>query len=149
MAKKDNNLSLRLKLIVDALPLKPGLRILEIGCGSGAAAREIVDRIAFGYVLGIDRSSTAISQAIKTSQAQIKSGILNFRQMAAESFALENGEELFDFAFAIRVGALDGRHPESGQLALPNIARALKYNGKLYIDGGNPLQEIPLDDYRQ
>jgi ubiquinone/menaquinone biosynthesis C-methylase UbiE len=32
-------LSARLKTIVEALPLKPALRVLEIGCGPGAAAR--------------------------------------------------------------------------------------------------------------
>src|SRR5687768_4688588 len=143
----DNRLSLRLKLIVDALPLKPGLRILEIGCGSGAAAREIASRIGVGYVLGIDRSSTAISQAVKTSQGQIRAKRLEFRCTPVEHFSLAEGEELYDFAFAIRVGALDGRHPKLGQLAFPNIARALKDKGKLYIDGGNPLQEISLDKY--
>ena len=57
-------LSARLKAIVDALPLKPGLRVLEIGCGPGAAAREVAARIGSGYVLGIDRSPRAIAQAV-------------------------------------------------------------------------------------
>ncbi|MTI89705.1 MAG: SAM-dependent methyltransferase, partial [Balneolaceae bacterium] len=34
-------LSQRLSAIVEALPLKPGLRVLEIGCGPGAAARAV------------------------------------------------------------------------------------------------------------
>jgi len=34
-------LSARLKGVVDALPLRPGLRVLEIGGAPGAAAREV------------------------------------------------------------------------------------------------------------
>jgi cyclopropane fatty-acyl-phospholipid synthase-like methyltransferase len=53
-------LSARLAAIVDALPLRSGLRVLEIGCGPGAAAREIAHRIGDGHVLAIDRSAKAM-----------------------------------------------------------------------------------------
>jgi protein-L-isoaspartate O-methyltransferase len=39
------DLSPRLAAIVEALPLRPGLRVLEIGCGPGAAARAVARRI--------------------------------------------------------------------------------------------------------
>jgi len=52
-------------------------------------------------------------------------------------------------AFAVRVGALDGRHAKAGQLALSRIAKALTKTGKLFIDGGDPLTEVLLDEYRQ
>jgi ubiquinone/menaquinone biosynthesis C-methylase UbiE len=141
-------LSPRLKAIVEALPLNAGVRVLEIGCGPGAAARTVANRIGDGYILAIDRSSIAIQQAIKSSQEEIASGRLNFRQVAVEELELAAGEQLYDIAFAIRVGALDGRHPETEQVALARIAKALTKNGKLFIDGGNPLREIPLDRYR-
>lgn len=137
-------LSPRLLEIVHALPLKKGIRILEIGCGPGAAAREIVNRIESGYVLGIDRSAKAIEQAIKNSQAEIKKGKLAFRQVSAEKLELAEGEPLFDFAFAIRVGALDGRHPEIEKAVIQKIKQTLKKNGKLFIDGGNLLKEVKL-----
>ena len=54
-------LSPRLQMIVDALPLLPGMRVLEIGCGPGAAARAVAGRVEF--VLGIDRSAKAIRLA--------------------------------------------------------------------------------------
>ncbi len=47
-------LSGRLMEIVEALPLKPGMRILEIGCGPGAMAREMAARVGNGHVLAID-----------------------------------------------------------------------------------------------
>jgi hypothetical protein len=39
-------LSGRLQAIVDALPLQPDSRVLEIGCGSGAAARAVAARLS-------------------------------------------------------------------------------------------------------
>jgi len=55
---------------------------------------------------------------------------------------------VFDIAVAVRVGALDGRHPEIEKQALINIAQALTDKGRLFIDGGNPLKEIRLDEFR-
>ena len=140
-----SKLSARLQEIVEALPLKEGLRVLEIGCGSGVAAREVAKRVTGGKVLGIDRSSKAISQAKETSTAEIASGILAFHIGPIENFELPEKEEKYDLAFAVRVGALDGRHPEIEQLAIKQIRKALKKNGKLYIDGGNPLKLLPLE----
>lgn len=137
-------ISKRLSDIVDALPLKKGMRVLEIGCGPGVAAREIVQRFDNIYVLGIDRSATAIRQANKSGREEIKQGMLEFRKAAIEIFELEDDDQKFDIAFAVRVGVLDGRHPEQEAQAILQITRALKKNGKLFIDGGNPLKEVTL-----
>ena len=142
-------ISPRLQRIAESLPLKPGIRVLEIGCGPGALAREICRRIGHGYVLGIDRSENAIKQASELSQAEIKNGILKFKKLAIEDYELEKGEEKFDLVLGIRVGALDGRHPELGAIAFPKIAKALKTTGKFYIDSGATLKEINLDQYRK
>ena len=137
-------LSKRLSDIVDALPLKAGARVLEIGCGPGAMAREIAKRIGNGHILAIDRSKKAILQAEQSSNAEIKSGRLSFRCIAVEEFTLLPGEAPFDFAVAIRVGALDGRHPEIEREALARIRAALKRNGFLFIDGGDPIKAVAL-----
>ncbi|PLU82689.1 SAM-dependent methyltransferase, partial [Sinorhizobium medicae] len=102
------DLSKRLLAIVDALPLRPGMRVLEIGCGPGAMAREIAGRIGGGHVLAIDRSAKVIEQARSASQAEIESGRLSLRQVTAEEFELGAGEMPYDIAVAVRVGALDG-----------------------------------------
>lgn len=138
-------LSSRLAAVVDALPLAPGMRVLEIGCGSGAAAREVARRIGDGHVLAIDRSAKAIAQAKAVASAQIGSGRLEFRHVRVEHFVLEPGERAYDLAFAIRVGALDGRHPEIADEARRRIAAALMPGARLFIDG-DPIREIPLPD---
>jgi len=81
------SLSKRLTDVIDALPLKEGIRILEIGCGPGAMAREISKRIGSGHVLAIDRSAKAIQQALAGSAPEIATGRLSFRQAAIEKFS--------------------------------------------------------------
>lgn len=141
-------ISKRLYDIVEALPLKDGIRVLEIGCGTGAMAREISKRNVNGYIVAIDRSDKAITQAVSGSKIEISTGKLSYRKIPIEDFELQPGEKPFDIAVAIRVGALDGRHPEIEKRALTNITKALTKSGKLFIDGGNPLREIALDEYR-
>jgi cyclopropane fatty-acyl-phospholipid synthase-like methyltransferase len=139
------DLSSRLLAIVDALPLRRGMRVLEIGCGPGAMAREIAGRIGDGHVLAIDRCARAIAQARAASQSEIESGRLSLRQVAAEDFELEPGEMPYDIVVAVRVGALDGRHPEVGRLAKRRIAAALTPEGQLFIDGGDPLRKLSVN----
>ena len=136
--------SARIIDFVDALPLRDGQRVLEIGCGPGAAAREVCRRIGDGYVLGVDRSPKAIASARRASALQLEAGCLEFRVSAAETFALLPGERPFDLAFAMRVGAFDGRHPESGVAALRCIKAALNPGARFFVDTGNPAEEIPL-----
>jgi cyclopropane fatty-acyl-phospholipid synthase-like methyltransferase len=139
-------LSARLQEIVDALPLESGMRVLEIGCGPGGAAREVAKRVGNGFVLGVDRSAKAIAAAVGSSQAEIASGRLAFRTAAAEELELLDGEAPFDLAFAVRVGAFDGRHPGAGRRAKARLKCVLKSGAPLFTDGGNPLRRIPLDD---
>lgn len=145
MGKDRSALSPRLAAVLDALPLRPGLRVVEIGCGPGTLARAIASRIGEGHVLAVDRSGAAVAQAKRLGAAEMAAGRLSVRQAAAETFALEPGEPLYDVAVAIRVGAFDGRHPDAGRLALPRIAAALVPGGRLFVDAGDALIALPLD----
>jgi hypothetical protein len=55
--------------------------------------------------------------------------------VAVEDLELAPDEPRFDLAFAVRVGALDGRHPAAGARALPRICAALTPTGRLLVDG--------------
>jgi len=113
---------------------------LRTGCGGSGVAR----RIGSGQILAIDRSARAIAQAEAASRDEIAAGRLRLRRVAAEDFVLAPGEAPYDLAFAVRVGALDGRYPEAGEHVQRRIAAALKPGGRLFADGGDPLREVEL-----
>ena len=138
------SISPRLAEIVAALPIQPHLRVLEIGCGPGAAARAVAGRLVTGHILAIDRSATAIKQLKASSGDEIASGLLRTRQVAIEDFTLTDDEEPFDLVYAIRVGALDGRHPQTGKAAMERISAVTTRHARLVIDGGHPIRELPI-----
>ena len=142
-------LSPRLAGIVDALPLTPEARVLEIGCGTGAAARAIARRLGSGHIVAIDRSAKAVAQTRAGSAAEIASGRMSVRHAAAESFVLDPDELPFDIVLAVRVGALDGRHPDAGRQAIARIRAALAPGGRVFVDGGEPLRELDVEALRQ
>ncbi|BDZ53496.1 SAM-dependent methyltransferase [Agromyces marinus] len=137
-------ISPRLAAVVDALPLRPGMRVLEIGGAPGTAARAVAARIGDGHILVVDRSAKGVALTRRTAADEIEAGVLSVRQVAVEDFELDPGERPYDLAFACRVGALDGRHPAAGERALRRIADALAPDGRLFIDGGDPLRELVL-----
>lgn len=143
-----STLSPRLAAIVDALPLEPGMRVLEVGGGPGAAARAVAGLIGDGHILMIDRSATSITLAQKNAATEIDAGLMSLRQVAVEDFELLADEAPFDLAFAVRVGALDGRYPTVGRVALQRISDALTPEGQLLIDGGSPLRRLRLPPRR-
>jgi cyclopropane fatty-acyl-phospholipid synthase-like methyltransferase len=129
-------LSARLRLALEALPLRPGWRVLEVGCGPGALARAIAAIVApDGFVLAIDRSDAAIRQAQAASGTALESGVLSLRRCAAEDFVLDPEARPFDLIVALRVGAFDGRHPRAGARAWPRMAAALAPGGVFFVDG--------------
>ena len=137
-------ISPRLLAAVDALPLASGIRVLEVGGAPGAAAREVADRVGpTGHVLVVDRSRTGIDRTRRYCSAYLDEGIMSTACASIEEFSLSADAEAFDIAFACRVGALDGRHPELRDAAVRNIRAALKPEGRLFVDTGDPLREIP------
>jgi ubiquinone/menaquinone biosynthesis C-methylase UbiE len=130
----------RIAAAIAALPLRPDMRVLEIGCGPGVAARAISRLLTTGRIVAIDRSAKAIAQAVAGSAEELSRGRLEFRQAAVEDFVLNSGEAPFDLAFAMRVGALDGRHRELERQALARLKAVLKPDGVLYIDERPPVR---------
>lgn len=78
-------ISPRLLAIVESLELQSGLRVLEVGCGPGVAAREVASRIGEGHILAIDRSEKSIALARKICRTEISSGRLSLRRVGGSS----------------------------------------------------------------
>ena len=104
--------------------LRPGLTVLDVGCGSGAITRNIAEKTGpTGRVLGIDPSPTLIEQA--TQQASTLSG-LSFQQADVYSF---DTAERFDLVTCARTLQWLAQ-PEA---ALINMKRFVKPGGHLAI----------------
>lgn len=130
-------LSPRLRAAVDALPLRPGMRVLEVGGAPGAAAREVASRIGDGFVLVVDRSAKGVALTRTACADEIAAGRIGVREARVEELALEPGEAPYDLAFACRVGVLDGRHPREQDRAIANLRAMLIDGAPILIDPGS------------
>lgn len=127
-------ISNRLLAVVDALPLRPGLRVLEVGGAPGVAAREVARRVGpGGHVLVLDRSAKGVALTEQRCAAEIAAGLVSVRRSAVESAALLPGEAAYDLAFASRVGVLDGRHPVGEAAAHAALRSMLVPDGPLLV----------------
>jgi len=102
-------MSERLRSIVEQLNIRPGDRVLEIGCGHGVAATFVCERLEGGHLTAIDRSEKMIEAATRRNLARIEAGRAEFLVSSLED--LDLGDRRFDKIFAVRVG-LFHRDPE-------------------------------------
>jgi ubiquinone/menaquinone biosynthesis C-methylase UbiE len=100
-------MSERLRRIVDGLGIRPGDRVLEIGCGHGVAATMVCER--GGRLTAVDRSAKMIEAATKRNAEFVAAGTAEF--IVARLEDLDLGDRRFDTIFAVRVG-LFHREPE-------------------------------------
>jgi ubiquinone/menaquinone biosynthesis C-methylase UbiE len=100
-------MSRRLRSVVDGLGIRPGDRVLEIGCGHGVAATMVCE--GGGRLTAIDRSAKMIEAATKRNAEFIAAGTAEFLVMRLEEIDL--GDRRFDTVFAVRV-AFFHREPE-------------------------------------
>ena len=121
----------RLERLVERRDLRPGDRVLEIGCGHGVAATLVCERLTSGSYTAVDRSPKMIAAAERRNAEHVAAGRAEFLVMALES--LELGERRFDVIFAARVGLFQ-REPER--------ARALA--GRWLAPGGRLVAEYDV-----
>jgi ubiquinone/menaquinone biosynthesis C-methylase UbiE len=84
-------------LVVDDLQIERGMRILDLGCGTGTATLEIASRLkGTGKVVGLDLSEKMLEQA---KQKLTELGYTNVEFVLQNASSLSY-EEYFDYAFS-------------------------------------------------
>jgi ubiquinone/menaquinone biosynthesis C-methylase UbiE len=113
-------MSERLRRVVERLELRPGDRVLEIGCGHGVAATFVCERLDGGRLTAIDRSAKMIVAAERRNAEHVAAGRAEFLVMRLEE--LDLGERRFDVAFAVRVGLFHREPARARALVEPCLA---------------------------
>ncbi len=71
----------RIRWAVDLMDVKPSDHVLEIGCGPGAGAELICQRLETGKLFAIDRSESGVDRTKRRCRQYVESGRLTVRQI--------------------------------------------------------------------
>lgn len=102
--------------------LKPGMRMLDCGCGPGTLTAGFAQCVAPGETIGIDREA---AQFAETAKAAADEHISNLRFETGDIYALPFADESFDVVFA---SAVLGSLGEPSRV-VAEMARVLKPGG--------------------
>jgi len=122
--------------------IKPGIRLLDIGCGPGSITLGLAARVAPGEAVGVDASEEAIASARRRAEEQASA---NARFETADAYALPFDDGTFDAAFMHAVL----QHLRDPLAALREAHRVLKPGGVIGVadadhDGTIIAPEDPL-----
>jgi trans-aconitate 2-methyltransferase len=124
--------------VLDRLAPAPGEIVLDLGCGTGRLTAEILDRVAGGRVVGMDRSDTMLSTARDEHRSRDSAIAFVRGDGAALPFA-----PVFDAVFSTATLHWIRDH----DAAFRSIFRVLKPGGRLAAQcGGGPNLERLLED---
>jgi SAM-dependent methyltransferase len=97
---------------VRAMDIRPGHRVLEIGCGHGVALGLVAERLTGGgHITAVDRSEKMVRAALARNRAHVEAGRATVLRADLERADFPAGS--FDVVFAAHVGAV-WRAPAEG-----------------------------------
>jgi ubiquinone/menaquinone biosynthesis C-methylase UbiE len=127
---------------LENLTLKPGMDVLDVGCGTGAVTRILAERVFPGRVVGVDFSEERLRAAERIAREK---GVGNVRYVRADVRELDLGEEQFDVVFSrCLFQYLAGK---AGEDTLAAMKRRTRTGGTVCVADidGNLLYRYPLD----
>ncbi len=132
--------------------LRPGQRLLDVGCGPGTITLDLATRVAPGATVGVDAAPDVIAQA---DQLRRGSGASTVTFVTADVYALDFEDASFDVVHAHQVL----QHLTDPVAALREMRRVLRPGGTLAVRDGDyaafawapadPLLDRWLDLYHQ
>ena len=127
-ASADRCASDRVRWAVDRLDVRPGDRLLELGCGHGVAVSLVCERVDGGHVVAVDRSEKMIAAAMARNARAVEPGTAAF--LLGEVAEVDLGAWRFDKAFALRFPAFLRGDPTR---ELEAVRERLVPGGRLYV----------------
>ncbi len=122
---------------IEALGLKAGDRVVDIGCGCGQTTAALARRVgSAGSVLGVDISRPMLAAARHSLAAQ---GLAQASVIEADAQTHPFAPQTFDAAFS-RFGVMFFADPTA---AFANILKGLRHGGRLAFVCWRPFAENP------
>lgn len=122
-------MSERQRTIVESMKIRPGDRVLEIGCGHGLAATFICEKLTTGRLVAIDRSKKMVDAAIRRNRQYVDSGTAEFHH--ADVLDFDPGRTRFDKILAVRVALF--HRDDAAAAARRHIKAWLARTGKTFL----------------
>jgi ubiquinone/menaquinone biosynthesis C-methylase UbiE len=106
--------------------LRPGMRLLDVGCGPGSITRGLAERVAPGRVVGLDLARETLESARREAAAR---GLSNVEFREGSVYELPFGKGEFDVVYAHQVL----QHLRERPAALREMVRVTRPGGLVAI----------------
>ena len=106
--------------------LRPGMRLLDVGCGPGSITRGLAERVAPGETVGLDLSPETLEAA--RDDAAVR-GLRNLRYQYGSVYELAFPDASFDVAYAHQVF----QHLREREAALREMLRVIRPGGLIAV----------------